>query len=507
MVGEQLKFRLQNLAICFRAAFLIASTVESRAFSLLGPVQPWMQSSNGVINSGDIGGPMCISNEYRWNVPALTYGFDQSFSNYFGTNGIAAVESAIQILNDLPPASQIALTNYPFSSQHINFAAQSQNLNDLKSETLSLLLEHLGLAQPKRYMFVIQQWNPILTNGNLYTSNSIPNYVVQRNYDPQTLNVSSYLNGALYAFATSYDGRSTFINPYLVAPIIATPLTPVADFSLNAGFFYAGLTYDDVGGLAYLLSTNNINYETLLTNIVGVGTNVNSFVNGAWRPGVDKITFVPQPMDSLTSTFLPVTNQFTDTYITNGIVMRQQLARVTTQPDFLFSVADTGEGNFSTPWFVRTGTTNWINNAAANGNTNGSGPGVIQAPVQITFNKMGERYGTVGSISDIGASGFPQSWGTFDNSGNIPVVYPIPQTGTNQMTVRMWLERGTNPYQSTTSFEWKPTSIAGAQFTLQSSTDLVAWTNLFTVTNSGIVWNYFNYNPASSSRFYRLIPQ
>jgi hypothetical protein len=154
MVGEQFKFGLQNLVIYLIAAFLFALILESRAFSLLGPVQPWMQSSNGVIYDGDIGGPMCISNEYRWNVPVLTYGFDQSFSNYFGTNGISAVESAIQILNDLPPASQIVLTNYPFNSQHVNFTAQSQNLNDLKSETLSLLLEHMGLAQPTRYLYV-----------------------------------------------------------------------------------------------------------------------------------------------------------------------------------------------------------------------------------------------------------------------------------------------------------------------------------------------------------------
>jgi hypothetical protein len=197
MVGEQLKFRLQNLTICFSAAFLIASTVESRAFSLLGPVQPWMQSSNGVINSGDIGGPMCISNEYRWNVPVLTYGFDQSFSNYFGTNGIAAVESAIQVLNDLPPASQIVLTNYPLSSQHINPAAQSQNLNDLKSWTLFLLLEHLGLAQPTRYTYVIKGWNP--TN------------IVQLNFDPQTFSASPFVNNTLYSYSISSQNNQNFM--------------------------------------------------------------------------------------------------------------------------------------------------------------------------------------------------------------------------------------------------------------------------------------------------------
>ena len=135
-----MKFNLHKFVICFGVVFLIASTDESDAFALLGPVQPWMQTTNGVIQPGDIGGPMCISNEYRWNVPVVTYGFDQSFLDYFGTNGVAAVESAIQILNDLPPASQIVLTNYPFNSQSENFAAAAQSLYDLKSETLSLLL-------------------------------------------------------------------------------------------------------------------------------------------------------------------------------------------------------------------------------------------------------------------------------------------------------------------------------------------------------------------------------
>ncbi len=39
--------------------------LNARAFALLGPIQPWMQASNGVIWPGDIGGPMELTNEYR----------------------------------------------------------------------------------------------------------------------------------------------------------------------------------------------------------------------------------------------------------------------------------------------------------------------------------------------------------------------------------------------------------------------------------------------------------
>jgi hypothetical protein len=49
-----MKFNFQRLAIGFGALVLIASTVESGAFALLGPFQPWMQVTNGVILSGDI---------------------------------------------------------------------------------------------------------------------------------------------------------------------------------------------------------------------------------------------------------------------------------------------------------------------------------------------------------------------------------------------------------------------------------------------------------------------
>ena len=55
-------------AICLA----LGSTPEARAFALLGPVQPWMQATNWVILPDDIGGPMCLSNGYRWNVPVVT---------------------------------------------------------------------------------------------------------------------------------------------------------------------------------------------------------------------------------------------------------------------------------------------------------------------------------------------------------------------------------------------------------------------------------------------------
>jgi hypothetical protein len=75
---------------------------------------------------------MDINSGYRWNVPMVTYGFDKSFLDFFGTNGVAAVENAIQTLNNLPPASTMMLTNYPFQTIQFNDTALSEFRFDLE---------------------------------------------------------------------------------------------------------------------------------------------------------------------------------------------------------------------------------------------------------------------------------------------------------------------------------------------------------------------------------------
>lgn len=44
----------------------------ARAFSLLGPYDSWMWPTNGFHQPADIGGPMNLGEEYRWNVPVVT---------------------------------------------------------------------------------------------------------------------------------------------------------------------------------------------------------------------------------------------------------------------------------------------------------------------------------------------------------------------------------------------------------------------------------------------------
>ena len=149
--------------------------------------------------------------------------------------------------------------------------------------------------------------------------------------------------------------------------ILVDPLVPaataVADSSINnllfispgtlySGTIFTGLTEDDVGGLRYLLSADNVNYEKLLPDVRAFGPSLGRTGNGAWRPGVEKITFMRQPAFARSQGFWPLSYNFTNVYLKNNVLMQQRALRIIRQPDFLFCAADTGENNPYTPWVV-----------------------------------------------------------------------------------------------------------------------------------------------------------
>jgi len=498
---------------------MFSSSLRVNAFALLGPFEPWMTATNGFYpTSGDIGGPMALTNEYRWNVPVVTYGFDQSFIKFFGSNGITAVQNAIQILNDLPPASQIDLGNFPYFTQSHNHLAESKGLNDLKSTTLFLLLEQLGLARPSDSVFVLRRWNPLFVGpaslsvygGHVFfetnwTSEILDYNIVTRNYDSATRSPSDFVNGVLYAGEVFTDVTGVSSIPLIVVdPSQANEaFSAVADQAITSGTFYKGITRDDAAGLNYLYSPDNINYETLLSSIVSAETNGRAIVNGAWRPGVDKINFIPHTVDAQSGAFMPMTNFFTDHYLTNGVPMQQQVARIISRPDFLFCAGDIQSIGLGFPMYNRTGTTNWLNNAVLNGNTNGAGPGVIQPSVKIVFNKLGTLvYGENNQVMTDETT----RWGSFDATTNAPVNYPVIQSASSEMTFRLWLFLGGN-LASTKHFDWNITSATGITYQLQTSTNLKDWIPLFSVTNNGALSGYVDSSPINPSTFYRLIPK
>jgi hypothetical protein len=278
----------------FQILVLLAFTLAMRpasAFSLGGPLgdQPggeaWQDVRIGYsidatsLNSA-LMSPKNLTHEYRRNVPVLYYGFDSTFINYFGTNGIAAVESAMAIMNSLPNLDTLSqsLDEYPLQdpvtgatttfrdSRRVNYTAQALNLFDMKTFTLGLLVEQLGLVSPERYTWTLRSR---ATSGPL----PITNYsTIMRNFDPVTLQPSAYVNGNRY----SYEIVEPFATPDSSAAI-EFPVDPESSlygfssvanipapesFAVSFGVFYTYLTRDDIGGLRYIYSPKNLNWES-----------------------------------------------------------------------------------------------------------------------------------------------------------------------------------------------------------------------------------------------------
>jgi len=60
-------------------------------------------------------GPKNLGEEYRRNTPVVYYSFDANFLDFFGSNGVAAIDSAVAIINSLTNVSQYSedLAEFP----------------------------------------------------------------------------------------------------------------------------------------------------------------------------------------------------------------------------------------------------------------------------------------------------------------------------------------------------------------------------------------------------------
>ena len=266
---------------------LVAGLPAAQAFSLLGPPEAYQVADLGymVPLRSDIGAPKNIGEEYRRNMPVLYYAFDDAFVSYFGADGMRAVDQAFAILNSLTNVSSYSadLSEVPLEAKRLNQTAAALNLQDVKSSTLSLLVEQLGLADPIRYTWGL--------HDRLVGASCPGEYlVVMRNLEivPTALDqlqYSSYVNSILYSY---------YINDYCANPvppggalseaifipvdvlINALQYSPVSSFELNnlvPGQFLTGLTRDDVAGLRYLLRNGNVNWEDIPANSTVFVTN------------------------------------------------------------------------------------------------------------------------------------------------------------------------------------------------------------------------------------------
>lgn len=454
---------------------------SAHAFSLAGPPASWMTAD---MNYDPSMGPMTPGEGYRYNTPVLVYGFDQSFIEFFGAEGVAAVESAIKVLNDLPAASALDPAAFPTSTSRVNQTARRLQLIDIKSTVLSVLIENMGLLAPERYVWTLRE----VRRPNEFTRNFL---TLRRNYDPFTVLPSSFINGTLYTFQVVLTGDDIWealeisVDPAEPNVSVAGLMRGETDSSVgnidaralqvyaSRGLFFSGLTQDDVGGLRHLYHPGTVAVEqlrpgtTLRTSssvdeitsggggqsawnpVYGVGivtgggtggaTNTTGVVDIGVRRGVNKVTYVRGDVgNQVLSTFRrPVVVRYTDSYSTNGVggtFRTQNVERTMTAPDILFTAEDLGNSDpIPVPLYVSR-TIAYQNLGALNSNQGGTGsigplgPGLKDAVTTIiALSRVGlTELNSLGQDARTEEEGFTSyMWGTFDGSTNAPIIYPV----------------------------------------------------------------------------------
>lgn len=467
-----------GISLIVAVAVLAGTVWPAAAFSLAGPDEEWQTLRLGYTDDAVWPGAMNLTEEYRWNVPLVTYAFTPKFFDFFGERGVAEVEKAIEEFSKLPAYYKLDPNDFPLNTLRVNYRAQEIGLVDIKSQIMSWMLNQYGLADPTFFVNTLRRrW--IETDPDPDITNYL---VIKRNFDPITHLPTPYINGTLYTYTSILDGddESQVVNN----PV--DPLAfgaPVASFFSGVGTFWTGFTRDDIGGLRYIYNPTNLNIEVTQPNTSaaslfgggggsgsatqpGIGggdspwipvfipttnqpgqTNVTgtnqlaatNFVSAALRAGIDKLNFQRVFYDSDLGFFRPVIHNYTDRYITNNRTVSQRLLRnLDTVPDLLFDAGDTlggGEEDLtsadslgrSTDYDGSFTNTAGLNDTGAGGSDFNLGPGIITGPRVFTFNTAGRvLYNSRPPplLSEAEASEIFVLWGSFDGTTNPPVVYP-----------------------------------------------------------------------------------
>ncbi|HEX7863171.1 MAG TPA: hypothetical protein VF773_22775 [Verrucomicrobiae bacterium] len=474
------------------------------AFSLLGPAEPWQTRELGYNVSGmEVGAPKNIGEEYRWNIPVITYGFDRSFVDYFGAPGIRAVDDAVRILNEVPRADQITLTNYTFDSRRVNYPALDLDLVDLKSTTLSLLLRQYGLAPAESSVWMLRG-REVLTNGS---GGAVTNYlVVTRNFDPTSYGPSAYVNVGRYTYEIFEWG-----NPPIAAAVDfpADPNSSLYGFSSVSYFtehgdafmpyratYLTGFTGDDVGGIRYLLNEGNVNHEPLPSGVRAASTN--ALVAEALRPGRGKLTWEKITEAWQTQSGWNKTVRFTDSYYDDGVLKSQEVERTMTRPDIVFSAADLGlvTNSINPVPYKMTGPKFRRSSVLADA----AGPGIMEPGIEIVFGMLGKTMANVAPQNTEQSGIRLARWGSFDHTTNAPVAYPVITFGAPTVEVAL-----TGSTAGAQSVQWTVRGVAEQRVRIQVSGDLANWAELETVTLTNGTHRFSTANNADNSRFLRVV--
>ena len=247
---------------------LVALASSVAAFSLLGPFESFQTSQLSYHIGGDIGAPKNIGEEYRLNLPVLYYSYDRSFLDYFGSNGVVAIEQAVSIMSNHLSAPNNSFTilssnlnEFPRQAGRIYPRAAALQMIDLKTVALNLMVEEFGLAEPDRWTWCLHARIP------RPACPSFEYHVIQRNFDPATWQPSKYVNGTLFTYHIEElcptPDRADAVEDAVSAPFDETTTAVASINSILYGHYSTALSRDDMGGFRYMLRYNNLNMESV----------------------------------------------------------------------------------------------------------------------------------------------------------------------------------------------------------------------------------------------------
>jgi hypothetical protein len=456
---------LRHSKILIALGFVLAAVQVASAFTLLGPLETWQTAnlSYGVrywyspniatynqapTTPGNV--PYiepCGTKDFgagsRMNVPIITYGFDATFIEYYGTAGMQAVDAAFDLLNKLPKVSNASADLSEFitqGNQQKNYTAQALSMLDLKSTVLQIMIQHMGLLG-ETHVFDLMSRGP--TCDTWWE-------VAERNLDPITISHSTYVNGVNYTYNIddNCSQNTTSVADAVEQPVdepgalLSSTSTAVAtQEALQLGGYYLGLTRDDFGGLRYLYNHNNYVYETLPPGCYAstngsfsqfsAASGTNTLVAG-WSGtigGVEKFTFMKVAYDNYVgSNFQTNVVQYNlniETVVAGKFVKEVlPVWRTNTAPDIIFTAKNLlGANNSEDQPF--TNSMGFIAPTAINGST--AVPNVISPTNIIIFNNVGPLYYNINPQFTSGTAFFLYPYfqfGSFDGSTNAPIVFP-----------------------------------------------------------------------------------
>lgn len=269
-----------------------------------------------------------------------------------------------------------------------------------------------------------------------------------------TLQTSSYSApiGSPYGAASTTNTTVKLTNSvagdFFVFPSFYTGVCPV-DFASSAYVKNVQTTTQILSGggtnLSGISYSNTVSLTTYFTNyyyVVYPVTCASGSAAPALRRGIGRVEFIRANYDSLLGQyFQPQTNNYSMVMITNGQPVTEYYQRVVEHPDFLFSAEDMtipAPPVYPYGLYATVPTPNF-DQSAIQGNLAGPGT-IIPGGMQFTFNKnLNSSLYLNGSLNNYGystnqflnqgtqvslAQFYGTAWGSFDDSTNLPVVYP-----------------------------------------------------------------------------------